>query len=87
MSVRQEEQVIILVGQCQVEDAEPLLAALQAAPGLIVDISGASHLHTAVLQVLVALRPEVRGISPDPFIREWIHPLLQGADLALRPAE
>jgi hypothetical protein len=33
-------------------------------------------LHTAVVQVLLALGPETVGVSADPFIRDWIAPLL-----------
>ncbi len=78
MSVRLDGNVIIMEGQCRVEDAEPLLGWLQADRGRIVDLAGAEHLHAAVLQVLMALRPTVRGTPEDDFLRDWITPALTG---------
>ena len=78
MSVRLDGNVIILEGPCRVEDAEPLLGWLQADRGRTVDLAGAEHLHAAVLQVLIALRPTIRGTVTDPFLRDWIIPALMG---------
>ncbi len=76
MSVRLDGNVIVLEGPCRVEDAEPLLGFLQTDRGRIVDLAGAEHLHGAVLQVLMALNPALRGSAKDPFIRDWIVPAL-----------
>jgi hypothetical protein len=76
MSVRLNGNVIVLEGQCRVEDAEPLLGWLQADGSRIVDIAAADHLHTAVVQVLMALRPGIRGTGNDVFVRDWIVPAL-----------
>ncbi|WP_201833884.1 hypothetical protein [Microvirga zambiensis] len=76
MSVRLDGNVIILEGACRVEDAEPLLGWLQADRDRMVDLSNAEHLHAAVLQVLMALRPAVSGPAKDPFFRDWISPAL-----------
>ena len=78
MSVRLDGDVIILEGSCRVEDAEPLLGWLQADRGRMVDLAGAEHLHAAVLQVLMALRPTIRGTAEDTFLRDWITPALVG---------
>jgi len=79
MSVRLDGTVIVLEGPCRVEDAEPLLGLLQADRTRIVDITAAGHLHAAVLQVLMALAPPIRGSGQDPFLRDWILPALMGA--------
>ena len=71
MSVRLDGNVIILEGPCRVEDAEPLLGWLQADRGRMVDLTGAEHLHAAVLQILMAVRPAVRGTAGDAFLRDW----------------
>ncbi len=76
MTVRLEGHAILLEGQCRVEDAEPLLGWLQADRSRIVDLTGAEHLHAAVLQVLMALTPAIRGEGRDRFIRDWITPSL-----------
>jgi len=80
MSVRLDGNVIVMEGACRVEDAEPLLGWLQADGGLVVDLIDAEHLHTAVLQVLMALRPALNGTPKDAFIRHWITPALSEAD-------
>lgn len=53
--------VIRLSGHCPVEEAEPLLDALRLNPDAIVDLTGAAWVHTAVLQVLLAAAPSLRG--------------------------
>jgi hypothetical protein len=78
MSVRLDGNVIILEGPCRVEDAEPLFGWLQADRGRAVDLTGAEHLHASVLQVLMALRPAIRGTAGNAFLRDWIIPVLIG---------
>jgi len=79
MSVHRDGDVIFLKGNCRVEDAEPLLSLLQAGRGYIVDLTETEHLHAAVLQVLMALRPTLRGAGNDAFVRSWLTPALIGA--------
>lgn len=76
MSVRQEGGVVFLEGDCPVEDAEPLLAALLGGGPPVVDWSGCASLHTAVLQVLLAVRPELRGSPGEAFLQKWVRPIL-----------
>ncbi|MCR0981496.1 hypothetical protein [Roseomonas populi] len=76
MSVRLDGDAIRLDGPARVEDAEPLLALLHEGPGRTVDLDGAGPLHAAVVQVLLALRPPVRGTPADPFDARWLLPLL-----------
>jgi ABC-type transporter Mla MlaB component len=76
MTVHLEGHAIHLQGECRVEDAERLLEHLQADRSRRVDLSRAGTLHTAVVQVLLALRPAISGRSDDPFVRDWIEPLL-----------
>lgn len=77
MSVRNRENTVYLEGACPVGDAEPLLAALQTAPEAIVDLSGATKLHLAVVQLLMVASPVVRGVPADPFLRDHILPRLR----------
>ena len=67
MSVRIEGRTIYVEGNGPVEDAEPILAALQEDPQRIVDLSHAGRLHTASVQVLLALRPAIVGAPSDSF--------------------
>ncbi|MDB5559426.1 MAG: hypothetical protein JWQ36_2360 [Enterovirga sp.] len=77
MTVRRGEHgAILLEGPCPVEDAETLLSLLIAEPGAIVDWSACTRLHTSVVQVLLAVRPPIRGTCPDPFVGQWLAPQL-----------
>jgi len=80
MSVqRQNDGSIELSGACQVEDAEPLLQLLQATPDARCDWTRCNHLHTAVVQVLLAARPALLGPCGDPWIERWVVPALRGS--------
>jgi hypothetical protein len=68
MTVAAQNGVIRLHGRCLVEDAEPLLLALQDDPEATVDLAEASRLHLAVVQILLALRPSVTGTPQDPVV-------------------
>ncbi|RZF64122.1 hypothetical protein EWE75_12280 [Sphingomonas populi] len=65
MSVRVEAGMIHLEGRCLVEDAEPLLLALQDNADATVSLAGATRLHMAVVQVLLAARPPLANIPVD----------------------
>ncbi|MEL6059566.1 MULTISPECIES: hypothetical protein [unclassified Methylobacterium] len=67
MALEQDGATIRLTGHCPVEEAEPLLDALRAAPDATVDLTGAAWLHTAVLQVLMVAAPALRG-RPDGLV-------------------
>lgn len=69
MTVVVEGDLVRLAGDCPVEDAEALLQAL---PGRGIDLAGAGRLHTAVIQVLMALQPPVVAPPADPFTLAWL---------------
>ena len=77
--VRGPANEILLQGNCPVEEAETLLGLLLAEPGSVVDWSGCTRAHTAVVQVLIALRPPVRGTCRDAILARWITPVLARA--------
>jgi hypothetical protein len=68
-----------LAGVCGVTEAETLLAWLLDHPTAQVDLGDCQHLHTAVLQVLLALKPAVAVEPADPLVAEWLLPLLAGS--------
>ncbi|MDB5535472.1 MAG: hypothetical protein JWQ65_347 [Devosia sp.] len=76
MSVSMGGNVIVVAGNCGVEEAETLVALIQAHPGAEVDVSQAAAVHTSLWQVILALRPCLVGTPHDPFIRDWIVPNL-----------
>jgi hypothetical protein len=73
MSVRRgEDGTTVLEGVCPVGDAEVLLQHVLADPRAAVDWRGCTQLHTAVVQVVWALRPPLRGPCGVPFIERWL---------------
>ena len=79
MPVKLGKTVATLEGLCAVEEAEPLLAWLREHPRGKVNLARLAHPHTAVLQVLMALRPRVSAPPKDPALAAWLRPAL-GAD-------
>lgn len=79
MSVAMDGDMITLTGACGVEEAETLFSLVQGHPAAMVDLSGAGQVHTALWQILLALKPRIIGEPDDPFVRHWILPLLAGA--------
>jgi len=61
---------------CGVEDAEALLTHVQAGGVMTVNVEDATHLHAAVVQVLLAFNPTVEGAPADSFLRRFIVPVL-----------
>ena len=80
MAIRCEAGRVALEGVCGVEEALPLLEAVQADPGAVVDLGGCTQLHSAALQVLMALAPPLAGPPAEPFVAA----LLAAAGLAPR---
>lgn len=68
MSIRIEGDMIMLEGRGSVEDAETLLLALQQQPDAAVSVEKVQKVHMAVLQILLALRPPIRGTAASPFL-------------------
>lgn len=77
MTVRVEPDGIHLVGRCSAEDADALLVALQEEPGRTVDLGATQRLHLAVAQVLLAARPQIRGVPTGDFLARYLLNLLQ----------
>lgn len=66
--------IVFLEGRCTAEDAETLLCTLQDHPGSAVDLSGVRRMHMAVVQIVLALAPTLRGVPADPFLARNIFP-------------
>jgi|HubBroStandDraft_1064217.scaffolds.fasta_scaffold1260897_1 hypothetical protein len=59
-------------GASTVEDVLPLLEYLQAHANAGVDLGPCTHLHTAVLQVLMAARPRIVAMPGEAFLARWL---------------
>ncbi|MGP3699553.1 hypothetical protein [Rhodobacter sp. NSM] len=76
MSVDGDNNLIRLRGTCGMEDAETLFARLQGCTAPAVDVTEVEGLHTAVVQVLLLMRPRLVGPAPDRFLQDWLMPLM-----------
>ena len=76
MTVARDGDIIRLQGVCRVEDAEPLTVLLQCICDSTLDVSACEGLHAAVVQVILAFRPKIIGLSKDGFLRDWLLPAL-----------
>lgn len=74
MTIEYGKTVAKLQGTCGVEEADELLQWLQANPRGKVNLKACEHLHAAVLQVLMALRPALSAEPDDPFLARWVTP-------------
>jgi hypothetical protein len=61
---------------CAVDDALPLLDFFKANAAAEVDLSACTHLHTALLQLLLVARPKVSAPPDDATLARWVVPLL-----------
>lgn len=61
--------IVVLSGECQSEDAEPLQRYLLADPVPTVDWRTCETLHAAVFQVLLVARPNMVGPPQADFLR------------------
>lgn len=68
---------IELEGVCPIEDAEKLQQYLIRQPAGTVDWRACAAAHTAVVQVLLAAKPLLRGPPASGFLRDHVEPLLQ----------
>ena len=59
------ENVIHLNGLCAVEEAEALHQALCGIERPVFDLTDAAHIHTAIVQLVMASGGIVRGLPPD----------------------
>ncbi|ABD90128.1 hypothetical protein [Rhodopseudomonas palustris] len=74
--VRNAAGTIVLSGACPVDEAEALLRLLQETPQAALDWTQSSHLHSAVLQLILATGPDLVGTCGDPFVARWFHKAL-----------
>lgn len=68
-----------LEGHVGIDDTEALVAWLRRTRTPTVNLKGCTHLHTAVLQALVAARIKVSAAPADDFLAAWILPMLEQA--------
>lgn len=65
MTIRYLKKYAALEGNVSVEDAEALAQWLQKQKAPVVHLGKCEHVHSAVLQVLLALRPKLAVAPAD----------------------
>jgi hypothetical protein len=68
MAIRYLKKCAALEGHVAVEEAEALASWLQQQGRPAVRLDKCEHLHGAVLQVLLALRPRITAPPADPWL-------------------
>jgi hypothetical protein len=58
---------LLLDGVITAEDTDQFMTCLNEYPELTVDLSACEHLHTAVLQAILVLKPHISAMPADPF--------------------
>ncbi|KJS42468.1 MAG: hypothetical protein VR70_04145 [Rhodospirillaceae bacterium BRH_c57] len=76
MPLRFGKNIVVFEEGGAVEEALPLLEYLQTHPGARVDLRACTHMHTAIVQVLMALGPKIAAVPTEPFLHRWLTPLL-----------
>lgn len=71
-----KKTVAVFGPQIPIEDAETLLAWLCDHRSAKVNLKELEHPHTAVLQVLMAAKPDVTVWPSNPTVRQWIEPMM-----------
>lgn len=74
MAIRYVRKSAQLEGRVTVEEAEGLSEWLKKHPKSTVNLGKCEHVHAAVLQVLMALRPAVKDLPGD----RWLAVALAG---------
>jgi len=74
MPIHYDRDHAVLAGQATVEDAEDFVQWLRERPAATVDLAGCEHVHAAVLQVLLALRPTLVRPPADPWLAAALAP-------------
>jgi hypothetical protein len=62
------ENEISFIGPCPIDEAEALHDALRDIEHPVFDLSEAGHLHTAIVQLIMASAGLVRGVPADPVL-------------------
>lgn len=76
MPIRFTEDTASFEEVCTVEEAETLLQWLQDRPQGTIKLKECTHVHTAIVQVLLAGRVIVALPPADPDLARWLMPVL-----------
>ena len=70
---------ITLTGDCTSDEAELLLQLLSVSPTPLVDWRACTSAHTAIIQILMAAKPDLLGPPAGGFLQIQVEPRLMRA--------
>lgn len=76
MPIQYDEDVALLEDVCIIEEADDLKQWINAHPQGTINLKKCTHLHAAIVLVLLALKPTLSQPSEDSFINSWIVPAI-----------
>ena len=72
MSIILKKQVAVLEGECTIEESEVLLQWFIDTPSGKINAKTLTHLHTAVLQIIMAAQPKITVLPNDPALANML---------------
>lgn len=78
------ENAAVAEGAVNAEDALTLLEFLQSHRNAKVDLGSCGHVHTAVVQLLMAARPEIVALPREAFLSRWLSKVLAPVNAATK---
>lgn len=82
MPVTYKKKVAILTGHCEIEEAEELFVWLKEDPTRQLNLKSFKSAHTAVFQVLLALKPTFSVLPQTPEL-DWLTKKIQSSGNAV----
>jgi hypothetical protein len=86
MAISYSETTVVIDGECGVEEAMPMLEFLQGHATARIDLRACTNLHSASLQVVMAVADRIASLPEEKFLSRWLTPLF-GADPVTSHAE
>ena len=73
MPIELKKTVAVCHDVCSVEEAETLLTWFLDTPSGKVNLKHCTHLHTAIVQVLMVVKPAISALPDDAKLQTLIH--------------
>ncbi len=72
MAIEYQGDTAILKGICTIEEAEDFFEWLKNEPSPCVNMEEMEHIHTAILQGILLVKPTIKGIKENTFWGRFI---------------
>jgi hypothetical protein len=86
MPIKLGKQTATFSGAIRIEEVDGLVAWLRETPKPTVNLRRCTHLHTAVLQSLLAAGATVSAQPEDRFLHSWVLPAIEANERPATPA-